>query len=362
MIGIIATLVVFGILVTMHEWGHFIVAKRQGVAVERFSIGFGPVLIRYTWHETEYAISLIPLGGYVKMAGDEPDPEKIKGESWEFLSKTPWQKIKIAFAGPVVNYIFALFIFIFVFLVGFPAYTTKIGDFVEGYPAKASGLALGDKITKVNGISVEMWDDLIYELNKLEKTEVVLEYTRGTDVKEIKIDTKKEDRTDIFGKKTTAYLLGIRPAEEMISKKYGVFQAVSLGTKKLLNLSILTYKSIWMIATGQMSLKKSITGPIGIAMITGKTAKSGLIHLIHLMGLLSAALALFNFLPIPVLDGGHVVFYLFELITGKQLSLKFQDVCLKIGMGLLITLMVVVFYNDIVNFGLWGKIVGLARR
>jgi len=356
-LGIIATLIIFGILVTIHEWGHFIFAKMQGVKVERFSIGFGPVFFRYTWHETEYALSLIPFGGYVKMAGDDPSDKELKGEPWEYLSQTPLQKIKIAIAGPLLNYIFALFLFIVLFWVGIPTATTKIGGMVDGYNAKIAGIKEGDKILKVNGVLVSVWDDMTKEIQDSKTENIELEISRDGAIQNLSVLGKKEEIVDAFGHKKQAFLIGIRPSmDAIINVKHSLGSSIFLGSKKLYDISKLTYFSIWKIITGKLSFKQSMTGPIGIAVVTVKTAQSGFLNLVYLMGMLSAALALFNFLPIPALDGGHILMSLIELIRRKKLGFKAQEIFQNIGFGALILLMIVVFYNDFVNFGIFTKI------
>jgi regulator of sigma E protease len=350
---LLATIIVFGVLVTIHEWGHFIIAKRQGVQVDVFSIGFGPKLLKYQWHNTLYAISLIPLGGYIKMAGDEPDEAGVEREPHEFFAKTPWQRMKIVMAGPFMNYILAFIIFAFIFMVGSPMATSRIGDVIAGYPAQLAGLQKGDKIVSINAVEVDYWDDLIKQIRLAAGEPISLTVLRGEQSLDFTLNTK----TAKDEKKTTSRpVIGIKPSDDVQMISYPVLESLLMAGEKLYMISYLTYRSLWQMVTGKLSMRESMTGPVGIIFITGETAKKGWIHLLHLMGLLSAALALFNFLPIPVLDGGHFVLYLFEWIRKSPLNLKVQDNFQRLGMFFLLTLMVFVFYNDFVNFKVFSRV------
>ena len=361
MLSLISFLIVLGVLVIVHEFGHFIVAKRLGVRVEKFSIGFGPKVCSIKKGETEYLVSSIPLGGYIKMGGEDPG-EAIKGERWEFLSRSVFDRFKIIFAGPLLNYVLAFLIFSGIFMVGSPVPTTEIGALMKGYPAESQGLLVGDKILSVDGNSVKYWEDMTELIYKHNETPMKLSIERGGKVIEKEIRPTTNKVKDIFGKETTISLIGIKPSQNTYKVKYGFFQSFKMGFKKLIQLTCITYKALWMIVTGKLSFKESMTGPIGIFMITGQMARLGLIPLLNLIGVLSASLAIFNVLPLPVLDGGHIFFLVIEKLRGKPLSLKTQEAIMNVGVSLLILFTLFVFYSDIVKFGIADKAMKLFKK
>ena len=361
MLSLIYFLIVLGALVIVHEFGHFIVAKKVGVRVEKFSIGFGPKICSVKKGDTEYLVSAIPLGGYIKMSGDEPG-EALTGQKWEFLSRSVFDRFKIIVAGPVLNYILAFMIFSVIFMFGSPTMTTEVGSLLKDYPAEAQGIKAGDKILSVDGKSVRYWEDMTEIMHRHVEGPMVLSIKRGSQVLEMKIAPTIRKMKDIFGKETTIALIGIGPSQSIEKVKYGFFASIGMGFNKLIQLTALTYKALWSILIGRMSLKESMTGPIGIFMITTQAAKMGLIYLINLMGILSASLAIFNILPFPVLDGGHILFLAIEKARGKPLSLKAQEAVMNVGISLLILFTVFVFYSDIMKFGIADKAMKLFKR
>ncbi|MBN2453773.1 MAG: RIP metalloprotease RseP [Candidatus Omnitrophica bacterium] len=361
MLSLAAFLIVLSVLVLVHEFGHFITAKRIGVKVERFSMGFGPKLWSIKRGGTEYMISAIPLGGYVKMAGDEPW-EKLKGAKWEFLSRSVGDRFWIIFAGPFLNYMLAFLLFSVIFMFGSPTTTTEVGGLMKDYPAARQGLAVGDKIIAVDGKSVKYWEDMTALIHKHSEGSITLTVERlGTTFdKEIKPAVRRTK--DIFGSEVSIALIGVTPSQKIESVRYGFFQSLYMGGKKLLQLTAITYKALWSIITGRLSVKESLTGPIGIFVVTGQAAKMGFIYILHLMAILSASLAMFNILPLPILDGGHILFLGIEKLRGKPLSLKAQEAIANIGVTLLIMLTIFIFYSDIVKFGLFDKVAKIFRR
>lgn len=354
--SLIYFLIVLSVLVFIHEFGHFIIAKKIGVRVEKFSFGFGPKLFSVKKGGTEYLISAIPLGGYVKMAGDEPG-EGLKGEKWEFLSRSILERFNIIFAGPLLNYILAFFIFSIIFMFGSPTLTTEVGSLLDDYPAAKNGILIGDKVMQVDNKDVKYWEDMTVIIHNHLNGPIRLKVERKGKVIDFEIQPVMRDMKDIFGKTSRIALLGIAPSQKMENVRYGLFESFGMGFKKLIDLTAITYRALWSIITGRLSLKESMTGPIGIFIITGKAAQMGFIYLVHLMGLLSASLAIFNLLPLPVLDGGHILFLIIEKIRGKPLSIRSQEVISNAGVAFLILLTVFIFYSDIVKFGLFKGIV-----
>ena len=341
----------------MHEFGHFIVAKKTGVRVEKFSIGFGPEIFGFTKGGTRYQVSLIPLGGYVKLAG-ETEAEGIKGEKWEYMSRSVGERARIIFAGPLLNYMLAFFIFSFVFIAGSPTLTATIGGVVPDYPAEAAGIREGDKILEINGESISYWDDVtrIVHTNREPRIELVIE--RDGRSMDLTVQPKSEDLKTIFGSKKRVGLIGIRPAETIVYVKYGFIESFYMGAKKLFTLTYITYRALWAIVTGAVAFKDSVTGPVGIFYMTGQAAKLGIVYFLQLMGVISASLAIFNLLPVPVLDGGHLSFLAIEKVRKKPLSYKLQENIAQVGLVLLLCLMAFVFYSDFMRFGIFDKVLG----
>lgn len=361
MLSLIYFIIVLSVLVLVHEFGHFFAAKRLGVRVEKFSFGFGPKIFSFKIKDTEYLISAVPLGGYVKMAGDEPG-ESLKGEPYEFFSRKPLDRFKIIFAGPLLNYILAFIIFSVIFMFGSPTMTTEIGSLLKDYPAQKEGLVVGDKILAIDGKKVNYWEDMTDIIHKHTEGAMILSVRRNGNVFEKEIKPVVRQTKDIFGNEVKISLIGIAPSPKIEKVKYGFFRAVEMGFRKLMQLTVITYKALWSIITGRLSFKESMTGPIGIFMITGEAAKMGFIYILHLMGLLSASLAIFNLLPLPILDGGHVLFLCIEKVMGRPLSMKTQERISNVGVAFLILLTVFIFYNDIMKFGIFEKILKIFRR
>ena len=361
MLSLVSFIVVLSILVIVHEFGHFIVAKKMGVRVEKFSIGFGSEICGITKGETRYSISIVPLGGYVKLAG-ETSLEGVKGEKWEYLSRTVWERMRIIFAGPLLNYILAFLIFSFVFMAGSPTLTSKIGKIMPGYPAESAGLKIGDKILNINGKDVVYWEDVTNIVHTNKNTEMKLLLKRDGKQITVLVTPKPQDIKTIFGSKKNISIMGIAPSDEILYVKYGFFKSIYMGAEKLWMLTYITCRALWASITGAIPMKESMTGPIGIFYITGQAAKLGIIYLLQLMGVLSASLAIFNLLPVPVLDGGHILFLTIEKIRRKPVSIKMQENVTQVGMSLLIVLMLFVFYNDFMRFGIFEKIAHLWKK
>ena len=344
-------ILILSILIVVHELGHFIVAKKMGVRVETFSLGFGPVIFRKKKGETEYTLSAIPLGGYVKLAGDSL--EDYKGNKDEFLTQAPGRRFRIIFAGPLVNYILGFLCFWLIFFVGYPTLTTKIGGFVDGYYAKESGLKVNDKIIAVDQEKVKLWEDM-QEIIHNKKTDSTVQLTVLRDNSELKfaVRIKEKEFVDQLGKKQNIGLLGITPADDVIKVKHGFLKSGTLGAKRTLELTTITYQGLWRLISGKISPQESVTGPLGIYFITSKAAKAGPIAIMHLFAILSISLAIFNLLPLPILDGGHIFFLIIEKIRGKALGAKVERFITQVGLSLIIFIAVFVTYNDIVrHFG-----------
>ncbi len=342
-------IIAFGFLVFVHEASHFIIAKRMGVAVEVFSIGFGPKIFSFKGSETEYKISLIPLGGYVKMAGEDPK-EELKGVRSEFLSQPPGRRALIILAGPLGNYLLAFILFFILYSSGLPTIGTTIGGFKEGYPALSSDLKIGDKIVAVDGKSVKSWEDLIAEVHPRPNSELSITVVRNESKYTYKIKTKDMEILDLNGQKKIVGLLGISPDDEDIFiQKHGPYKALRESASIVIDISAKTLRAVLNIIIGRLSLKDSVTGPVGIIHISSKMAEMGFSYLLSLMALINVSLAIFNLLPIPVLDGGHLFFIIIEKLRGKPISFIVQERCAKVSMSLLLFLFLYLTYFDLMR-------------
>jgi len=348
MISFLIFLFILSIIIIAHEFGHFIVAKKIGVRIEKFSLGFGPRLLEKEKNGTQYCISAIPLGGYVKLAGD--NLEEYKGEPDEYFSKPPGKRFWIIFTGPLLNYILGFFCFWLVLFWGYPMLTTKVGGLLDGYGAKEAGIQLGDKITAVDGKKVEFWEDLQKMVQgKKAPAKVRLAFLRDNKEFAVEVQIKEKKLADKLGRKRTVGLLGISPAGEVVKVRHGILQSFFLGIKRTLGLTFITYRSLWSMITGELSVRDSVTGPLGIFFITSQVASMGVIALLHLIAVLSISLTIFNLLPLPVLDGGHILLLGIEKIRGRYLSLKTERIITQVGITVLVSLAIFITYNDILR-------------
>lgn len=423
----IATIFVLGILIFVHELGHFLIAKKVGVRVEQFSLGYPPKLVSKKFGDTEYSICWIPLGGYVRLAGEEPDEFRLRRAPWEFQSKPIWQRFLIVVAGPGMNFLLAIFIFwLMIFSIGTPVVkTTKVGTVIPGSPAQKAGLLAGDRILSVEGQPVREWDNIFEQIFKAESGVAFLEVERRGELLSIHLQRPKTKGqslgilpfvgTEIGSvvRGSPAFKAGIRPGDRIIAvdgkpveqwnqlvkaihakpgmsvrlvwlrdgerfeaqmvtmvkhrldekgrfrevgmigigplthwKKVGPFQSLWIGLSHTYRMTELIVTFVGKLILGKTSAKL-LGGPILIAQMAGEVVRLGLGKLMTLMALLSINLALLNMLPIPVLDGGHLLFLAVEGMTKRPLSLKQREMLHRIGLAFLILLMIYVTYNDL---------------
>jgi len=341
MLTAVTVIIVFSIVILVHELGHFISARRIGVKVERFSLGFGKVLWSKKKGDTEYAISLIPFGGYVKMAGEEP-ADKHEGKPYEFYAKPPGKRFWVLFSGALVNYLFALLLFSFI------VPTSRVGFVLEDMPADKAGMQTGDKIVSINGKETSYWYDVQDTISKDRTGQLLrLHIEREGKLKEVLITPEMVESKNIFGKITMVPKIGISYYGDVTLLKAAPLTYIKTGTRQTIDNTLLTYRFLWSIITGKMPLKGKVTGPVGIAVMLGKAVRVGFIYLLYFVAHINLALAIFNLLPFPVLDGGHILFLGIEKIRKKPISLKAQEVMQYVAISLLIALMLYVTYNDI---------------
>jgi regulator of sigma E protease len=346
-LNLIIFLFVLSILILVHEFGHFIIAKKIGIRIEEFFLGLGgKKLFSKRINGTEYGIRVLLIGGYVKPAGD--NLEEYKGKPDEYLSKPPGKRFWVIFCGPLCNYILGFLCFWLIFFVGFPTFTTKVGGLIDGWGAKDAGVRIGDKILAVDGKKVRFFEELqLIIQEKKNATKVQLLVSRDNTELSVDVIIKEKQLEDIFGKKHSTGLLGITPADEFVKIRHGFFESFYLGIKRTWGLTNLTYKGLWLMVTGKLALRESAAGPLGIYFITSKVARQGIIPLLNLIGLISVSLAIFNCLPLPLLDGGHILLLGLEKTRGKFLSKKSERIITQIGWTAIISLILFITYNDI---------------
>jgi regulator of sigma E protease len=361
LLSVIPAAIVLGILIIIHEFGHFLACRMTGVKVEKFSIGFGPEILAWQGKETRYTVSLLPLGGFVKPAGESvSEVEETGAKPGDYLAAPLGARIFIVIAGVLMNYILAFVLFTAIFMMGRPVPGTQIGGFVEGFPAAASGLQKGDRIVSLNEQPVATWKELTDAINAAPSGAVLnLQVDREGQPAAVQVTPKEEEVKDLFGKAQTLKLLGIRPDPQGFKfEKYAFGPALKAAWDTEVFMTVTTHKAIFYLLMGKMSLK-TISGPIGIITMTGDAAQMGLPYVLQLTASLSISLAVINLLPIPALDGGHLLFLLIEAIQRKRVSLQVQEKATQVGFFLLMTLMVFILYNDLANVDAFGKIKGI---
>lgn len=349
----VSFIVVLGILIFVHELGHFLVAKLFKVKVLKFSLGFGPKLVSKTIGETEYLISAFPLGGYVKMLGESPDEIGDENEQERsFAARPVWNRFFIVLAGPVFNLLFSVFLFFLIFLVmGVPENrdTTLIGAVSAGSPAEQAGVQVDDRIVGIDGQPVDSWRDVLTIVSTSEGKELTFTMLRDQQEMVIPITPRLDSVTNVFGEEVERrHMVGIVKKELIEYQRVGPIKALQAGIWQTWMFIYLTFMGVVKIIQNVVPASE-LGGPILIAQLAGEQARAGWLNLAHFMGLLSVNLGILNLLPIPVLDGGHLVFLTLEGIRRKPLNERAQILAQQVGIALLGTLMLFVFYNDIVR-------------
>lgn len=349
---VVSFIVCLGILIFVHELGHFLFAKLFKVRVLKFSLGFGPKIFSKTVGETEYQLSALPLGGYVKMFGENPDEQQqaVADKAASFAHKTVWQRFLIVLAGPVFNLFFTLVLFFCVFLfMGLPDShdTTKVGEVTADSPAAVAGITANDIIITINGHATEQWLDVLDLVKDSQGEALTFLLARGDEEVSLVVTPTVQPVKDIFGEEVDQrYMVGIVRANDIFYVPTGVvgaFEAACSQTWMYISLTVLGFMKLIQ----QVVPVSELGGPILIAQIAGKQMQAGWVNFMFFMGLLSVNLGILNLLPIPVLDGGHLMFLSIEAIRRKPMSEKMQIVAQQIGIAFLVVAMVFVFYNDL---------------
>lgn len=328
---IIMAILAFGVLIIVHELGHFTLAKLNGVRVEEFSIGMGPKIISKQGKETKYSLALFPIGGYVKMMGEEENVEDERS----FSAKSPLIRISIIIAGVFMNYLLAIVIFTTI-IYNFGYRSTTLSEVLPSSPAQEAGILPGDKILKVNGLTAFSFDNI--------SAGIALSYGKPIDMS-IERNGEKKDFTVIPRKNEEGQLLIGVSFPKIENPNMG--ESFKQSFRQTASLVSQTFKGLQMIFTGKANLKTDVGGPITIIKMSAATAQSGIWDLVYFVGFLSVNLAVFNLLPFPALDGGWCVILLIELITRRKVPDKIVGVLNYVGFAALIGLMILVTIKDI---------------
>lgn len=381
---------VLSVLVFVHEWGHYIVARMCGVRVEVFSIGFGRELFGMNdKHGTRWKFSLVPLGGYVQMFGDvdptssrhidevkdhdpehdedPPRPMTDEEKKVAFFSQPVWKRILIVFAGPAINFIFAIILLAGLYTVdGQPYIPPVAGSLMEGYPAAEAGIKVDDKFLTVNGVKVERFQDIVSQVSLSLDSPVTVEVAGylgdgewSDEVRKVTIIPEIKEITDRFGFRHTSGRIGIMsPAGGYEQKEHTVLSATVAATQETYDMTAGALKAIWQMISGTRSTEE-LGGIIRIGAYAGEFAQAGIASLITFAALLSINLGLINLFPIPLLDGGHLAFYFIEVIKGKPLSEQSQEYALRFGLAIVLGIMVFATWNDLVQMNVIDYFVSL---
>ena len=345
--GILIALIVLSLLVFFHELGHFIMARLMGVRVDVFSIGFGKRLYSKTIGMTEWSISAIPLGGYVKMKGqDDSDPTLVSYDEDSYNSKKPWQRILILLAGPFANFVLAFLLYIMIATIGVPKLLPIVGVVGDDTPAMVAKVQKGDKIIAVNSKKILYWEEIGAEINTLDRGDVNLVIERDSKQIELILTPKVIDDKNIFEEDIKRRIIGISPSGDVVEVTYGLIDGFDYAWQETLKASTLIFQSVQKLLTGAVSTDK-LGGVITIVDVTSQASSAGIVALLFFSALISVNLGVLNLLPIPALDGGHIMFNIYEMLRGKAPSENALYYMTIGGWVMLFGLMFLGLYNDI---------------
>lgn len=351
LIAVGAAVVALGVLIVIHELGHFLVAKRAGVGVLTFSVGFGKKLYVKKYGETEYCISAIPFGGYVKMVGEDPDQDvdEVDRER-SFSDKSLSRRFAIVLAGPGFNLVLAAAIFLWMFSAyGIPYITTEVGSVNPNSPAAAAGLQPGDQIISANDQPVTTWSELKEQVGASEGRPVSFVVLRNGSEISATVEPREGEGRNVFGELEKAWLIGVVSAGKTGIKEIGLPTAAWEAIYKTTEFSILTLQTLGKMVTLQVS-SENLGGPVMIAKVAGEQVQRGVRDYLLFLAVLSINLGVLNLLPIPVLDGGHLLFFFAELLRGRPLAIRQREVAQQVGFVLLVLVMVYALFNDVSKF------------
>jgi regulator of sigma E protease len=343
---IAAFVVALAVLVVIHELGHFFAAKRIGVKVERFSVGFGPIVARRQVGETEYALSAIPLGGYVKMLGEDDDvAEEDRARS--FSAQSVSRRTAIVAAGPIMNLVFALVAYVVLaaaYGLEVPSTDPIVGIVSDPSPAREAGLETGDRVLAIDGDPVETWEGLSERVRASDGRTLALTFERDGASRTIDVTPELRETQTLFGEEQRVYLIGVGLAYD--HHEVGLGGALLAGIERTAVTSWMVTKGFVLMFVGRVPLRE-LGGPIAIAQAAGEQARAGLEPFLAMLAFLSVNLGVLNVLPIPVLDGGHLAIFGVEAIMRRRLRPRVREMAQQVGLLVLVSLMVFVLFNDV---------------
>ncbi len=346
--GILISILVLSFLIFFHELGHFLAARMFGVTVEVFSIGFGKKLFCKKYKNTNYCLSAIPLGGYVQMKGqDDLDPLKRSKDKDSYNAKKPWQRIIILLAGPFANFLLAFILYLAISFIGVKELAPVIGKITPNSPAAKAHLKPKDKIIQINDIKIKTWRDLS-EAIKNSKGKLTFIIKRDKEIKTVNITPKIIKLKNIFGEDVKKRAIGIMPSGDLVTLHLNFIETFKYAFNRTLDASYLIVKGLQKLIEGIVPLNQ-MGGVISIVQVTSKAAEVGIVALFSLTALISVNLGVLNLLPIPALDGGHIIFNLYEMIFKRPPN---EEVLYKLTIGgwiALLSLMLFTIYNDIIR-------------
>lgn len=348
-------LLVLGVLVFVHEWGHYWVARRCGVKIEVFSIGFGPEIFGWTdAAQTRWKVSAVPLGGYVKMFGDADAASRPAGDTGaltvgeravSFHHKPLAQRAAVVAAGPAANFLFSIIALAFLFIfAGHPMPPAQVGSVQEGSPAALAGLEAGDRLLAIDGNDINRFSDVAVAITGGDGAPVDLTIRRDGTVMTLTVDPEMAMVEARDGGQIEVPRIGVAAD----AGPYGIVKGTWLAARETVALSWLTLEAVGEIIVGERGTEE-LGGPLRIAQMSGDVAQVGVVALIWFMAILSINLGLINLFPVPMLDGGHLMFYAIEAVRGKPLGERAQEYGFRIGLALVLTLMVFATWNDLVQ-------------
>ena len=329
---IIYAILIFCVLIFVHEFGHFITAKACGVKVNEFAIGMGPAFFKKQKGETLYALRVFPIGGYCAMEGEDEDSDHPRA----FNNQPAWQRAIVLAAGSLMNLLTCVVLLIVIAFYAGSA-TTTLDKIEPGSPAETAGLVSGDQIVQIDNKKVDDWNDIVQTIGSNKDTPA--DVTVERDGEQLTVTVTPE-----FNEEQQRSMIGITPV-----MKRSLLGSVAAGIKNTGNMTVMMYDTLRQLFTGDVSIKE-LSGPVGIVYAVNETAKSGVIYVIYLAALLSLNLAIINLLPLPALDGGRLLFLLIRKITGKRVTDEMEGRIHFIGIMLLLLLMVYVTFNDVIRF------------
>ena len=332
MITIISSIIIFLLVILIHEFGHFIVAKMNGVSVLEFSIGMGPKLFQRESNGTLYSLRVLPVGGYCQLEGEDEEndsPNSLNNQS-------PLVRLKVILAGAIMNFILAFILLIL--LMSVSRVSTEVSGVIKDSPAYSSGIQTGDQIVSINGENVSDGEELLKSI-KESQGDLNIGVIRDSQSKNIKVTPRLENNIR---------KIGVNFQEEYNIKNFSIVKGFKKGLMTFLNLTGMLYKFLGMLITGQLGLG-GVSGPVGVVKEIGNAAKTGVANLIFLLAYININLGVFNLLPIPALDGGRAIFILIEMIFGKKISQEKEGYIHMVGLILLLALIAIVTIKDVIK-------------